>query len=424
MVASRRLKAGQEVLEDPPLAFAPLPYTSPVCLGCHSSVPAELPRCPQCWWPLCSLECATSSLHTQECSILAKDTQHVGAPQCYEESLSYDLIMVLRVLLLRASKPGAWRVVLDMEHHCDKRVEETELDHDILVHLIRDVFGLDYTEAELKQVRGAIATNSMQITSPGGVYLRALHPRVRLFNHSCIPNLQLSFTDEGVLIVRTAVALEAGDPMHVTYTGTTIPLWERKSCLKNNYFFTCECTRCCDPTEMGTHFSNPRCPECYVRFMQPQTWVGTTIWVCPNCKIEKTEQRVKEEVRISLTTLEMDDVVDNYSYKRLQYLLEQVEQDFHPQHYVWMKVAQKMLNKLKDAETDKGLKLRVIIWKKLSALYAKLEPGLTRRRGEAPEASAAARAERGQTSPYASSACFTTPTLLLSPPPSASLSPG
>lgn len=380
-VASRRLKAGQEVLEDQPLAFGPLAYSSPVCLGCHSPVPEELPRCPGCWWPLCSLECATSSLHQQECPVLAKDTERVHVPKDYEETSRYDAIMIMRVLLLRSFNPEGWATVLGMEHHKERRTKETNLELEVIVHFIRDVLGLDYTEDELGQVWGAIATNAMQIVSPAGVPLRALHPRVRLFNHSCIPNLQLSFTDEGVMIVRTGSPMEAGDPMYVTYTGTTMPLWERQEVLKENYFFTCECKRCSDPTEMGTNFSNPRCPECSGSFMQPQTWLGTTAWICPNCRMEKSEQRVKEEAQSSLCNLDMADVGDSGSFKRLKYFLDQVEQDYHPQHYVWMKVAQRMLHKLKDDETDKGLKLRVYIWKKMTTLYGKLEPGLTRRRG-------------------------------------------
>ncbi|KAG0719141.1 SET domain-containing protein SmydA-8, isoform B [Chionoecetes opilio] len=381
LVASRRLKAGQEVMEDLPLAFGPLPVSPLVCLGCHGPVPEKLPRCPGCWWPLCSPECAASSLHRQECPVLAKDTEHVAVPDTHEETSRYDLILVVRMLLLRDARPKAWAALMDMEHHMDRRAHEGKLELQTSVNLIRDVLGLDFTAEEVEQVRGAIATNGMQMMSPAAVPLRVLHPRVRLFNHSCIPNLQLSFTDDGLMIVRTAVPLEAGDPMYVTYTGTTIPLWERLSCLKENYFFACECRRCSDPTEMGTDFSNPRCPECRDHLMQPTTWLGATTWACPSCKVEKCMQRVKEEVHASLSSLDMMDVVDSRSYKRLQYLLEQVEQDYHPQHYVWMKVAQTMLHKLQDYNTDTALKMRVNIWNKLSVLYGKLEPGLTRRRG-------------------------------------------
>lgn len=421
-MASRRLKAGQEIMEDLPLAFGPLTYSQLVCLGCHSPVPEELPRCPGCWWPLCSLECATSSLHKQECPVLAKDTEHVGVPNSHGETKCYDVIMVLRVLLLRSFNPEGWDVVLSMEHHSDRRAKDTKLEQEVIVHHIREVLGLDYTKEEVEQIWGAIATNAMQIVSPGGVPLRALHPRVRLFNHSCIPNLQLSFTDEGVMLVRTGMPLEAGDPMYVTYTGTTMPLWERKSCLKENYFFVCECKRCSDPTEMGTDFSNPRCPECYNSLMQPHTWLDATNWVCPKCQTEKSEQWVMDEARSSLCNLEMVDVVDSSSFKRLQCLLDQVQQDYHPQHYVWMKVAQRVLHKLKDEETDKGLKLRVTIWKQLTTLYGKLEPGLTRRRGEVPRAATAARAGQAQSSARDSSACFPSPPVL-SPSPSPSLRP-
>lgn len=418
-MASRRLKAGQEVMEDQPLTLGPLALTLPVCLGCHSPVPLEMPRCPGCWWPLCSPECATSSLHQQECQVLAKDTERVAPPREYEETARYDIIMMLRVLLLRSSDPEGWAVVCGMEHHSEKRREGTELELEVTAHLVQDVFGLDYTVGEVEQVRGAILTNAMQIRSPTEVSLRVLHPRVRLFNHSCSPNLQLSFTDDAVMLVRTAVPMEVGDPLLVTYTGTTMPLWERHAILKENYFFNCECSRCHDPTEMGTNFSNPRCPECYWNIMQPRTWLGVTKWVCQNCKGEKSEERVRDEARASLSCLEMSDVVEGKSFRRMQYLLDQMETDYHPMHYVWMKVAQRMLHRLQDDETDRGLKLRVGIWRKLTVLYGKLEPGLTRRRGEPPRAAVAARAEQEQSAASDSSACFAPPPLI----PSALLPP-
>ncbi|KAK8376856.1 hypothetical protein O3P69_010057 [Scylla paramamosain] len=381
MVTTRRLKAGENVLVDQPLAFGPLPYFAAVCLGCHRLLPEELFRCPGCWWPLCSQECATSKLHERECPILAKDTEHVAVPQNNEETMRYDIIMVLRVLMLRESNPEGWGVVMNMEHHSEERAKETKVDLEINIHVLRNILGLNCAEKEVEQVRGAIATNAMQMTSPYGVPLRALHPRVHFFNHSCTPNLQLSFTTEGEMYVRTAVALEPGEPMYVTYTGTAMPLWERRACLRENYFFTCECKRCEDPNELDTDFSNPKCLECGNVIMKPHTWVGNIKWVCPNCKAEKSEQRVKEEVQTVLTTLDMSDVSDTSSIRRLQYLLEQVGQEFHPQHFVWMKVAQRMLHKLMNDETERGITLRVEIWKKLSVLYGKLEPGMTRKRG-------------------------------------------
>lgn len=84
VVATRDLKAGEVIIEEPPVTVGPKQFTPVVCLGC--SIPIEIVRvCSGCGWPMCSEECAkNSALHQLECKHLAnckfkpKPDQQVG----------------------------------------------------------------------------------------------------------------------------------------------------------------------------------------------------------------------------------------------------------------------------------------------------------------------------------------------------------
>nr|XP_053652884.1 SET domain-containing protein SmydA-8-like isoform X1 [Cherax quadricarinatus] len=380
LVASRRLPAGQVLVEEQPLAVGPLSISELVCLGCHGPIIGDdFPRCPECWWPLCSLECASSSLHQAECPILATDVKHIGPPTTQMETLRYDVILSIRCLLLKSKDPTAWQTLMSMEHHSEQRQLNQEDNQVVTVRYMSEVLKLDYDIETLHQIRAAIATNGMEIRSEKNTRVRAMYPMVRLFNNSCVPNVHLSCGVEGTMQARTTVPIKIGEPLCICYTGALMPAWERYDTLTKTYHFTCNCTRCEDPTELGTYFSCPRCPDCTGCYMLSSTWLDETVWRCPTCKLEKTDTQVREDINDWLQRILMDDIFN--TFKRAKATLQEVEDQFHAQHYVWMRAAHSALYQLCDNNIEPALKLRIKIWKKLMYLYSVLEPGLTKRRG-------------------------------------------
>merc|ERR1711915_246226 len=61
--------------------------------------------------------------------------------------------------------------------------------------------------------------------------------------------------------------------------------------------------------------------------------------------------------------------------------MEKLNPRFHPQHFVYMRVAQEIVRTLQDNASEVELKLRAHIMRSLAKIYNTLEPGLTRRRG-------------------------------------------
>ena len=64
-VAARALQAGQLVMEERPLTWAPMLDTRPVCLSCLASISQGpgLYLCPRCGWPMCGPRCAKAEVH-------------------------------------------------------------------------------------------------------------------------------------------------------------------------------------------------------------------------------------------------------------------------------------------------------------------------------------------------------------------------
>ena len=58
----------------------------------------------------------------------------------------------------------------------------------------------------------------------------------------------------------------------------------RRDDIRKYWFFDCECRRCVDPTELGTHMSSIRCFTCSTGFLLPsEAIVYNCDWKCESC---------------------------------------------------------------------------------------------------------------------------------------------
>lgn len=73
-----------------------------------------------------------------------------------------------------------------------------------------------------------------------------------------ILEITISFSVE----VRAAVPLQKGQRLHLSYTHVLSPTILRREHLRESKFFDCDCPRCTDPTELGTHLSTFKCSKC------------------------------------------------------------------------------------------------------------------------------------------------------------------
>lgn len=70
-----------------------------------------------------------------------------------------------------------------------------------------------------------------------------LYPVISIINHSCLPNAVLVFEGRSA-VVRAVQHIPAGAEVSISYIETAGSTMTRQKTLKENYLFTCTCSRC------------------------------------------------------------------------------------------------------------------------------------------------------------------------------------
>ena len=127
--------------------------------------------------------------------------------------------------------------------------------------------------------------------------IRGLFPFTAMMNASCSPNTQNSIDRDWVCRVRAVREIAKGEEITDTYTYTLSNTSYRRKHLKDSKYFECDCKRCADPTELGSHFSTLICRVASCRgFMLCQNpLVFSSPWVCLKCRSELEGEQVRRE---------------------------------------------------------------------------------------------------------------------------------
>ncbi|CAH2044007.1 unnamed protein product, partial [Iphiclides podalirius] len=267
LVAKKDLDRGELIFTDLPFTIGPKPDTPPLCLGCYCHVENAL--CSRCGWPVCNSECERSEQHAAECEVFSSakvrfqpvDDWTASAPQL-------DCITPLRLLLAKEHEPNRWQQELDvMEVHSTARRERAtwEVDQVNIVDFLIDhcKLGGRFDKELVRKACGILEINAVEIPSRGGFSVRAIYPRLAIAAHSCIPNIVHTILQNDYKVeVRAAVAIKKGEPLHLCYTHALSPTIVRREYLLESKYFNCDCQRCADPTELGTHLSTLKCNKC------------------------------------------------------------------------------------------------------------------------------------------------------------------
>lgn len=76
------------------------------------------------------------------------------------------------------------------------------------------------------------------------------------------------------LTMRTTVNVKEGEQLYMTYTYILSGTRSRQELLNKGKYFGCNCERCADPTELGTHFSSILCRKCKGGIIVPKQPLG------------------------------------------------------------------------------------------------------------------------------------------------------
>ncbi|KAJ8712451.1 hypothetical protein PYW07_005293 [Mythimna separata] len=342
LVANKDLVAGELIFTDTPFAVGPKPDTPPLCLGCYC--PVENTLCSSCGWPVCSEECGKSPVHADECAFFSAARVKFQPVEDWTASApQLDCITPLRVLLAKEKYPDRWQRELEvMETHTEERqlrptwgADQVNIADFLIDHC---KLGQRFDKETVQKVCGILEVNSVEIPSRGGFSIRALYPRLAIAAHNCVPNIVHTILQNDYQVqVRAAVPIKEGDGLHLCYTYALSPTVVRRDFLMESKFFQCDCARCADPTELGTHLSTLKCSKCDNGVILATNPLDKdTSWTCTdkNCGFKTSNAAMRKMLAVVQAEIDQLELLEPGpgAIEQREATINKYKSVFHPRH--------------------------------------------------------------------------------------------
>ncbi|XP_037932596.1 SET domain-containing protein SmydA-8-like [Teleopsis dalmanni] len=325
LVASRELKAGELLLIEEPLAIGPCVSSDAVCLGCYKPVKLNgvQYRCTSCCWPLCSVKCKglyAATGHTiEECDLLKaqKNTTTLSATTSATIVKNlYELILIVRILLMKQHSPEKYAKIMLMESHSELRKQNADLwqhyQQNVVTKLLDEWHMASYTADEIHTVCGILDVNCFEI-GQNSAKARTLYPNAFLLAHDCSPNT--SHTDDPntfAIVLRTSRHVQKDEALTLSYAYTLQGTLKRRDFMHAGKLFWCFCQRCSDPMELGTDCSAIICAKCKKGSLRSSDPLNQDAdWICDNCDntlISKDLVNLLDKINDDLESIDVHDV--------------------------------------------------------------------------------------------------------------------
>lgn len=239
--------------------------------------------------------------------------------------------------------------------------------------------------------------------------MRGLYSQAALLAHDCIGNTFITVDNARQLKIFAAVDIASGETIYNNYTATLYVCvsfihekWRitssfcifsffffgqgteaRQEHLMKGKYFRCECTRCIDPTELGTHLSSLKCQSCHIGSLIQM--IGQSKWMCLNCNASETNEKIDDILR------EIRHQVNNSGSQmdKIEMFIAKYSRVLHPNHYLLIEMKQKMAAIIRhmgemNSEFSKSVKLlerKIELCKEIVPLLSILQPGISRLKG-------------------------------------------
>lgn len=398
-MASRTLEPGEEVLSEFPVVLGPKPDSYVMCLGCYAPADASS-TCSKCGWPVCGPECETQPCHASaECQVFSSaGVKFQPVENCMDSCPQQNCITPLRLLLAKDSNPERWETEVKlMEAHNDERKETYIWENNQInvVDYLRNVCKLAdrFDEELIHTVCGILEVNSFEVRCLSGSAVQGLYPQTAIMSHNCVPNTShcIITSENNRLVLRTTVKVEKGSELFTTYTHTLNPTLLRREHLKQSKFFDCNCTRCADPTELGTHLSTLKCNKCDPGLITPSNSLDpASQWKCSHCEFVTPGTAVRRVFSVIQTDLDQLDYLEPGA-EAVEYrekLWKKYKSVLHPKHAFLTSLRCSLSQLYGRAEgyvmedlPDILLERKIELCKDILSVADVVEPGYSRLRG-------------------------------------------
>ncbi|XP_044258666.1 SET domain-containing protein SmydA-8-like [Tribolium madens] len=332
VVANRLIKSGEVILTETPFVYGPKSGSPVLCLGCFECVDSKT-YCTKCSWPVCGPECEALSSHKDnECEIFAKNCvkfQDVDDP--YDVCLQYEGITPLRMLLAKEKDPKRWLEEIEgLESKNEIRKINTKI-----VDFVRNVCKLEFCDTLIHTICGILEVTAIDVRASSGYLIRCLYPKLSLISHNCVTNLFQTVTPNDFKItLRASVNIPENHELFYNYVYPLWPTLIRRDFLKENKYLDCQCRRCSDKTELGTHLSTLKCSKCDNGVILSTDPLNDSCdWNCTHCEFKTNAVSVRKVYKIVQSEIEAIQMVSGAEgIEQREAIFRKYRSVFHPKN--------------------------------------------------------------------------------------------
>ncbi|XP_059088067.1 SET domain-containing protein SmydA-8-like [Tigriopus californicus] len=393
LIAKDDIPEAQIVIEERPIVHGLARESDLACFGCYSPLDEDDPdACEKCGLPMCSNVdlCQSNAVHQAECDILQHAGRAISLTLLDDLAILHDVVLVIRLLSLRQDSCSSdWQAVAGMESHLEQRSQVPHIQERVgkIKNILLNDLALQGTAPEeIVHLCGVLDVNSFELPSPHGT-VQALFKVTSFMEHNCVPNMHKSFLNGFSIILRAAKFIPKGSHLSLTYTDSFWTTMDRRNFLLETKHFECECTRCADPSELGTHLSTLKCPKCPVgNFMPEDPLDSTSDWSCDACLSvlpSNYAQNLLQQVNETLSLLESADP-DPEQCEKFLLIHSRV---LHPNHAIMVDVSHTLVHLLGHWPgylmadlTERQMQMKEDLARNLLRIAEKLLPGISRLR--------------------------------------------
>lgn len=297
--------------------------------------------------------------------------------------------------MAKEKDPKRWKEEIEMmESHNDIRKTKPiwQFNQTNIVEYIRGPCKLDkFSEELIHTVCGIIEVNAFEARAASGYLIRCLYPKLAILSHNCVSNIHHSVAPEDFRVnVRAAVEIPEGGELYSSYTFSLWPTLVRREFLKESKYFECNCQRCQDKTELGTHLGTLKCNKCdngVILSTDPLSF--TCEWKCTHCEFKTNAtavRKVYDAVQSEIDAVEM--ITGPEGIEQREAIFRKYRSVFHPKN-AYMMILRSALGQLYGRAEgytledlpDLLLERKVELCNQLLEVLDVIEPGYSRIRG-------------------------------------------
>lgn len=284
--AKRDVNVGEVIFRDAPVVLGPraVLQKSVFCVVCCAG--GEVKACSKgCGLPVCGNLCESSKTHKLECRTILAWRKNRKVDR-------WDVKLVECLTPIRSLFLGERQKILSKHLLFHKG-------HGFEINKLKDELGLDINQQEedlMKFMCAVLDANAFEVTvgkaGDSEASLRGLYPLASLANHQCVPNTSHVFDSNQNMVVTASIFIQKDSEIFHAYTRFLLGTLTRRFHLMRTKHFSCKCSRCLDPTEMGTNMMALLCKKCKGHVLPKSAFTKVMEWQCTTCKEEVSEKHV------------------------------------------------------------------------------------------------------------------------------------